>query len=196
MPVLEKDTIDFVFAGNVGVAQNLGVVLRTAEFIQGNPEQYEYNKKIVFHIVGNGQALESLQQYARDHQINNVVFHGRKPSEEMPKYYAMADAMIVTMLPDPLVSLTLPAKVQSYMAAGKPIIACADGEISNVIKEAKCGFCAKADDEKEFAQIIKTFLSQKDEFAFGNNARSFYKNNFSVEIVMDKLEYVLSINCF
>ena len=76
-----------------------------------------------------------------DNGIQNVIFHGRKPSEEMPRYYTFADAMIVTLTANPLVSLTLPAKVQSYMAAGKPILASANGEIANVIKESGAGFC-------------------------------------------------------
>ncbi|MFR8844233.1 MAG: glycosyltransferase [Waltera sp.] len=77
-----------------------------------------------------------------------MVFHGRKPSEEMPKYYAFADAMMVTLTENPLVALTLPAKVQSYMAAGKPILASANGEIANVIRESGAGFCASANDDQ------------------------------------------------
>jgi len=190
----EKDTTDFVFAGNVGKAQNLDVVLRAAKIIQ-DERISDHGRNILFHIIGNGQALDSLQNYVNEHQINNVVFHGRKPPEEMPKYYAMADAMIVTMLPDPLVSLTLPAKVQSYMAAGKPILASADGESKNVIEEAECGFCADGDDEGNFVQVIKEFISCQNRSELGQRARQYYKNNFSVEIVMDKLEKILLDNC-
>lgn len=189
----QKDTTDFVFAGNVGKAQNLDVVLRAAKIIED--EKIDDNgKRIVFHIIGNGQALGSLQNYVNEHRIGNVVFHGRKPPEEMPKYYAMADAMMVTMLPDPLVSLTLPAKVQSYMAAGKPIIASADGEIKNVIEEAECGFCAKADEERILVQKIREFLESDKRKQLGLKARDYYINNFTVDIVMDRLEEILEKN--
>lgn len=191
---VNKDTTDFVFAGNVGSAQNLEVVLRAAKIIE-NEKIDDHTKRIMFHIIGNGQALESLQNYTKEQKINNVIFHGRKPMEEIPKYYAMADAMMVTMLPDPFVSLTLPAKVQSYMAAGKPIIASADGEIRNVINESGCGFCAKGDDERDFVEVIEAFIGTEDKMELGKKARDYYRNNFSIEIVMDKLERILKESC-
>ena len=168
----EKDTTDFVFAGNVGTAQNIGVILRAAAIIQ-NEHITDNGRQIVFHIVGNGQELDSLTEYAKSNNIENVIFHGRKPPEEMPQYYGLADAMIVTLLPDPLISLTLPAKVQSYMAAGKPIIASADGEIPDVISESGCGFCAKADDENELVKAIGRFLEAPDRKQMGEKGRSY-----------------------
>lgn len=192
--VNSKNTTDFVFAGNVGTAQNLGVVLRTAQIVE-NEGLMDNGKVILFHIVGDGQALESLKQYASKNNIRNVIFHGRKPSEDMPSYYAMADAMIVTMLPDSIVSLTLPAKVQSYMAAGKPIIASANGEISNVINESKSGFCGKADDERDLYEQICKFVNLTDRSVLGDNAKMYYSDNFSVDLVMDKLEGILRANC-
>ena len=65
----------------------------------------------------------------------------------MPKYYAMADAMLVTMEKDPIISLTLPGKIQSYMAAGKAIIGI-DGEAKKVIEESGCGLCSEAENVK------------------------------------------------
>lgn len=189
----EKETTDFVFAGNVGAAQNLEVVLRAAKIIE-NEKIDDHGKRIVFHIVGNGQQLEALQRYTTDNDITNVVFHGRKPPEEMPHYYAMADAMIVTMLPDPLVSLTLPAKVQSYMAAGKPILASADGEIKNVIEESGCGLCAEANDENDLVKKIEQFIRLSETNKMGQAAKDYYTKNFSTEIVMDKLENILFSN--
>lgn len=190
----EKETTDFIFAGNIGAAQNLGVVLRAAKTIEDEKID-DHGKRIFFHIVGDGQQLNNLQNYTREKRIENVVFHGRKPSEEMPKYYAMADAMIVTMLPDPLISLTLPAKVQSYMAAGKPIIACANGETANVINESGCGFCARADSDKDFVEAVKLFIRNKDRAELGRKARNYYTATFSREKVMDKLERILAENC-
>lgn len=186
----EKNTTDFVFAGNVGTAQNLYVILKAAKSVQ-QEELSDNGKKIYFHIIGDGQELDNLKKYAQDNGIQNVIFHGRKPSEEMPRYYAFADAMIVTLTDNPLVSLTLPAKVQSYMAAGKPILASANGEIANVIKESGAGFCSRADDNREFVDIVKLFLNNEDRYNMGKNARKYYVNNFSKEKVMDKLEKIL-----
>jgi len=189
----KKDTIDFVFAGNVGKAQNLGVVLRAAKIIQ---DEYSDNqRRILFHIVGDGQELDSLKAYAQENQINNVIFHGRKPLKDMPYYYALADAMLVSMLPDPVVSLTLPAKIQSYMAARKPIIACANGEICNVINDAECGFCAKADDELGLVNAVYKFLNDPNREQFEINSAKYYEQYFSVEKLMDQLEEILKESC-
>jgi len=183
-------TTNFVFAGNIGKAQNIEVILRAAKLIadQGITDQ---GKTIYFHIVGDGQALDDLQNSARINNINNVIFYGRKPLSEMPKFYSLADAMIVSLLPDPLISMTLPAKIQSYMAAGKPIIASADGEIARVINESGCGFCAKADDEKELISKIKLFLGMANRNNLGIIAKEYYKENFSADFFMGKLENIL-----
>lgn len=186
----EKNTTDFVFAGNVGTAQNLYVILKAAKSVQ-QEELSDNGKKIYFHIIGDGQELDNLKKYAQDNRIQNVIFHGRKPSEEMPRYYAFADAMIVTLTANPLVSLTLPAKVQSYMAAEKPILASANGEIANVIKESGAGFCSKADDVQGFADIVKQFLDRNNRDNMGKRAKEYYDNNFSREKVMNKLEKIL-----
>ena len=186
----EKNTTDFVFAGNVGAAQNLYVVLKAAKSVQ-QEEISDNGKKICFHIIGDGQELDNLKKYAQDNGIQNVIFHGRKPSEEMPRYYAFADAMIVTLTANPLVALTLPAKVQSYMAAGKPILASANGEIANVIKESGAGFCAQADDIQGFVENIKLFLDSEKRFNMGNDAKRYYNNNFSKEKNMNRLEQIL-----
>lgn len=192
--VINKNTTDFVFAGNVGIAQNLEVVLRAAKKIE--QEHLDDNgKRILFHIVGDGQDLNRLQKYANENRIDNVIFHGRKSLGEMPAYYAMADAMIVTMISDPLISLTLPAKVQGYMAAGKPILASAGGEIKNVINEAACGFCGKPNDVKDFIDGVEKFLRVDNRLTLGERAKKYYLKNFSVNVLMDKLETILFNNC-
>ena len=99
------------------------------------------NSDVICIYVAIGQKSTSVVKLANELNAS-VIFHGRKPIEEMPKYYAMADAMLVTMKKEPAISLTLPGKVQSYMAAGKAVIGSADGETKRVISESRCGFCA------------------------------------------------------
>lgn len=189
MALPKKTTTDLVFAGNVGTGQNLSVILRAAKIIQ-KKHITDNNKKIVFHIIGDGQMLGALQDDARRLELNNVEFHGRKPQSEMPKYYANADAMIVTLINNPYTSMTLPAKVQGYLASGRPILASANGEIARVIKESNAGFCSPADDEKLFVDNIERFL-KSDRKELGDNARRYYDKNFSKEVIMDELEEIL-----
>lgn len=185
-----KKTTDFVFAGNVGTAQNLQILVNAAEIVEKEMIR-DNGREIYFHIVGDGQELENLKKIVKERKLKNVVFYGRRPLEEMPKFYAMADAMLVTLTPNKLVSLTLPAKVQSYMAAGKAILASANGEINQVLSESHVGYCAPADDVQGFVENIKKFIMDENRPEYGKNAIKFYEENFSKEKVISRLEKIL-----
>ena len=184
-PAQQKETIDLMFAGNVGAAQNLTTVLSAADQLRDIPN-------LRFHIVGDGSELENLKAIAAENQLSQVIFHGRKPPEDMPRYYAMADAMLVTLTADPFVGMTLPAKVQSYMAAGKPVLAAANGEIPQVLQAANCGFCAPAEDGASLANAIRQFLQHPDRDSLGKNARVYYEKHFTRDQFMNTLEQELS----
>lgn len=177
----EKTGFDFVFAGNIGAAQSLDTVVRAAKILK--------DENIRWHIVGDGSELENLKKHAEG--MENIIFYGRKPPEEMPSYYAMADAMLVTLTADPFISLTLPGKVQTYMAAGKPILAAANGEIPVVLDRAKCGWCVQAENAEAFAEVIHDAIHSDVLPEFGLNAREYYNNYFSRNKFMDKLERIL-----
>lgn len=181
----EKETTDIVFAGNIGAAQSLDTLLRAAKLLENEADG---GKPLVWHIVGDGSELENLKRLATELKLGNVVFHGRKPAEEMPRYYAMADAMAVLLTADENISRTLPGKVQTYMAAGKPIVAAANGETPRVLAEAACGYCAPAEDSEGFAEAVRAFLRESRRDQLGRNARFFYEENFEKSIFMDKLE--------
>lgn len=173
--------IDLMFAGNVGSAQSVDTVIRAAALTKDVPN-------LRWHIVGDGSELENCKKLAKELGVTSVVFHGRKPVEEMPKYYAMADAMLVTMEKDPIISMTLPGKVQSYMAAGKAIVGCIDGEAAAVIADAKCGVCVPAKDAGALAAVVKKIRSGGDFSRPGRNARAYYDAHFDKSVCMDRLE--------
>ena len=174
------ETVDLLFAGNVGSAQSLDTVLDAAKILQNKAP-------LRWHIVGDGSELERLCRRSEELGLDNVIFHGRKPREEMPKWYAMADAMLVTLTKDPVIGLTLPAKVQSYMVAGKPVIAAANGEIPRVIADSGCGFCGPAEDAEGLAEAVRQFLACKDRQNLGIKAREFYQSHFTQEMFMNTL---------
>lgn len=177
----ENGTFDFMFAGNIGEIQSVETILKAAEYLQNEP--------VKIHIIGGGTDLERLQKIKEEEQLDNVVFYGRRPLEEMPEFYKKADAMLVTLAADPVLSLTLPGKVQSYMAVGKPIIGAIDGETKKVIEEAECGLCGNADNAELLAENIRRFISDDiDRKQFGRNARKFYERYFQTELFMNKLE--------
>ncbi|MBR5524167.1 MAG: glycosyltransferase family 4 protein [Clostridia bacterium] len=177
------DTVNLMFAGNVGAAQSLDTILEAAERLKDIPALH-------WHIVGDGSERQRLEKSAADKGLSNVLFHGRKPLEEMPAYYAMADAMLVTLCKDPVISLTLPGKVQTYMAAEKPIIAAADGETAAVIAAAGCGYCVPAEDNAALANAVRRFLEHIDS-PWGQNGKAYYDRHFRRSEFFNRLEATL-----
>lgn len=175
--------IDLMFAGNIGTAQSVETIIRTAE-------KCKDIKQVRWHIVGNGSDFDRCQNLAEELRLDNLIFYGRKNIDEMPQYYSMADAMLVTMQRDEVLSLTLPGKVQSYMAAGKSIIGAIDGETRKVVESAKCGFVSKAEDVNDLVMQVRKFVSLKSEEReqLGVRAREYYNKYFSKETFMDHLE--------
>lgn len=170
--VEKKGSVNLTFAGNIGTAQNVETIIKAAVSLK--------SANIKFHIVGDGAEFDNIKALAKSLKADNVEFYGRRPIEEMQEIYAMSDAMLVTLADNEVLSLTLPGKVQSYMAAGKAVIGAANGETAEVIKEAKCGFCAPAEDEKGLVDCINKFL-QSDVKELEKNALEYYKNNFGKE---------------
>ena len=178
--------IDLMFAGNIGKAQSIDTVIRAANLTKDI-------ENIRWHIVGDGSELENCKKLASELDAKNVIFHGRKPLEEMPKYYAMADAMLVTLYKNDVISKTLPGKVQTYMAAGKPIIGAIDGEAALVINESNCGLCGEAENAEKLAENVRAFMRCNAQ-EFKKNAIEYSQKNFGKEDFFLKLEDIFERN--
>lgn len=174
--------IDLMFAGNIGAAQSMDTIIEAAKLTKdiGN---------LRWHIVGEGTEFDRIKKSAEG--MEQVIFHGRQPLEKMPAYYAMADAMLVSIKRDPLISLTLPGKVQTYMAAGKPIIGAADGETPAIIREAGCGLCAPAENAEELAACVRQLIRDNRTEEYGRRARAFYESRMSEQFFFTALEQYL-----
>jgi len=178
---LDKDIFNFVFAGNIGDMQSVDTIVLAAN-------ELKKNKNIIFHIVGDGSKLKECKELSKKLKILNIKFHGRKPVEEMPYFYGMANAMLLTLKSDKIISYTLPGKVQSYMIAKKAILGSIDGEAMNVIKKSKCGLCCLAEDYKGFAKIILEFCNNTNNSEMAEKSYKYYLENFTKENFMNKLE--------
>lgn len=180
--------VDLMFAGNIGAAQSVKTIIEAANLTKNIPS-------LRWHIVGDGSELESVKKLANEYRLTSVTFYGRKTLDEMPKYYAMADAMLIAMQKDPIISLALPGKVQTYMAAGKPIIGAIDGEAQAVINEAKCGLCGDAEDAEQFAQNARIFMADEaDRKSYSDNTVAYYSEHFSKSGFLNSIENQLRAN--
>ncbi|MFL0247327.1 glycosyltransferase family 4 protein [Candidatus Clostridium stratigraminis] len=180
----ENKIYNFVFAGNIGDMQSVETIIKAAGELHGY-------SNIVFHIIGEGSKLAECKKLAKDLELKNVKFYGRRPIQEMPKFYEMADAMLITFKDNKTLSYTLPGKVQTYMAAGKPIIGSANGETKLIIEEAKCGLCCEAENFKGLAELILKFCNSKNREQMAENALKYYLENYSKEKFFLKLENAL-----
>ena len=182
----ENDTFDLVFAGNIGPAQSVETIIESANLLKKN-------KNIIFHIVGDGLSYNNCIELSKKYNLDNVKFYGFHDVKEMPNYYKKADAFLITMVNNEVVNTTLPAKVQSYMAAGRPIIGAISGEVKEVINDAKCGLCCDSLDYKKLAELILEASKSKQKLIeWGRNAKSYYKKYFNKDICIDKLEKIFN----
>ncbi len=179
--VPQCNKFNFIFAGNIGDMQSVDTIVKAANELQNYSD-------IVFHIVGDGSKLDYCKQLSNELKLENLVFYGRRPVSEMPYFYGMADAMLITLKDNKTISYTLPGKVQSYMAACKPIIGAINGETKRVIEESRCGLCCAAEDYKGLAQLILEFNNSVNKEEMAKNALNFYKSNYSKERFMLFLE--------
>lgn len=178
-----------MFAGAVGEAHGFDCTMQAALLTKDH-------KDIKWVIVGDGRKLDWVKQFVMDNGLEETVYTlGRFPSETMPWFFAQADVMLVTLSDDPLFKLYAPAKISSYMAAAKPILAVLDGEGAEVIKDADCGWALPAGDAEGFAKLAIE-LSQKDKAelaAKGENAAKYYNEHFVKEKCLKELDALMEL---
>ena len=183
------DGFKLMFAGAVGEAHGFECTMQTALLTK------DY-KDIKWIIVGDGRKLDWVKQFVKDNGLEETVFtFGRFPSETMPWFFAQADVMLVTLSDDPLFALYAPAKISSYMAAGKPIVAVLNGEGAEVINDANCGWALSAGDAEGFAKLAVE-LSKKDKAELddkGKNAAKYYNEHFVKEKCLRKLDDLMEL---
>ena len=199
----DDNSIDLMFMGNVGVAQNVEEV--TSCFIEAVKNIEEKNiisadgEKIdlKLHIVGGGVKLDDVKKLVESEKkeiAEKIVFYGQRPQEEMPQFYKIADVCIVSLKADNKIGLTLPAKVQGYMAAGKPILGMIDGSCKQVISEADCGICVGASDKEGMINAIISISRDKAELKkYSDNSRAYFLKYFRKDIHVKAIEEELQI---
>ena len=179
----DNGVADFMFAGNLGKGQRLDVIIKAARIL-GNRKDY------MIHLVGDGRMRGELENMVREYGLeDNVTFYGNQKREDMPRFYKMADALLITLRGNNEVGDTMPGKLQMYMTTGKPIFGAINGAAYEVIKEARCGSCVKAGDYEGLAKLMKLYIEHPSDFEqCGQNARDYFMKHFTLDIYMDGLE--------
>lgn len=180
--------IKLMFAGNIGEAQSFDTLLQAASILKKELIDVKWI------ILGDGRMKDYVNQKIKELNLgDNFFLLGAFPSTEMPKYFSCADALIVSLKKDPIFALTIPSKIQSYLACGKPIITSLDGEGSNIIRESNAGFTGPSEDYAGLVTNVKKFLnlSKEEQKILGQNGRAYFNIEFEREILVDRLEKIL-----
>jgi len=179
-----RDTFNVLFAGNIGEAQDFPAVLDAAEIARDRAD-------LRWLIVGDGRAADTVRaEVVRRGLQDRVVLLGRYPIERMPSFFRAAGALLVSLRPDPIFSLVIPGKVQSYLAAGLPILAMLDGEGARVIEQSGAGLVCPAGQGRALAaQACRLAAMSSDERrAMGQRAREYCHREFDRGVLIDSLE--------
>ena len=185
--VYEEDgCTDFLFAGNIGAVQDVECIIKATARLPG-----ELPFKV--HIVGAGSNLNACKQLVEKLSLQNkVVFHGRHPQSQMPCYYKMADCMLLTLRGGDMIGETLPAKAQSYLSVGKPIVGAIDGAGREMIIEADCGEGVPAGDDEALAAAMRRVIEHPAVYRQkGQNGRRFFEENYTKALFMQRLMALL-----
>lgn len=162
-----------MFAGNVGEAQDFDTVMSAALMLKGS------GARLI--VVGDGRKKEWVDKFVVENDLADVVFMmGRHPLESMPTFFSRADVLFLSLKDDYIFTLTTPAKLQAYMASGKPVLAMIDGDARQLIEECRCGLACKAGDAEAFAGAVKKLMCMPAEelCKYGRNGREYFERYF------------------
>ncbi len=178
------DGFIIMMAGNLGHSQNLDAVMKLIEELKDSTE-------IKWVFVGGGSEKGRLDNYIVEHRLSESVFaFGRYPAEAMPSFYARADALLLTLRSGfPHLAMVVPSRLQSYMSAGRPVLAMIGRGGADVINESDCGYAVPAGDYESLAAIIrKDVLTDKVAFEKkGSHGRRYYERYFEMNACIDHL---------
>lgn len=171
-----------MFAGNIGQAQAVGVIVEAAALLQ------EFDE-IQFVILGEGSARQWMLDEVKKRGLDNVHLPGKFPLESMPGLMQKASGLLVTLADREIFAATIPSKVQAYLAAGKPIVACLNGEGGRLVEKAGAGFATPAENAEALADaILRLYRTPSEQRSkMGSNGRHYYQSHFNPEDLIDKL---------
>lgn len=181
------DGFTLLFAGNLGRAQGLEVILEAAERTKCIPELH-------WVLLGDGVLRGWLQEEVLRRGLQGRVFlPGRRPPSEMPVHYARADALLVTLGRSEGLACTIPGKLQACMAAGKPILGVVDGEAARVITASGAGWAVPTGNLEMMVEVVRRIVKTSPEWRAqaGEQARAYYLTHFSVAVGLEKILRVL-----
>lgn len=177
-----RSHFSIVFAGNLGTAQSLDTIVSAARDLLPHTD-------IRIVLLGSGRLDQWLLEQREALGLTNLMLPGRFDPSDLPAIFEAAQALLVTLKPEPAFSLTVPSKVQAYLAAGRPILASLDGEGSRIIQEAQAGLCSEAGNAKALAENVRRLwqMTPQERQELGQNGRRYFDRHFAPDVLTDEL---------
>lgn len=180
----DDDSFKIAFTGNIGTAQGLEVLPKAALLLK--------SENVKFVIVGDGRYQPEFERQINELDVRDkFIMVPRVPAEKIPEILSVCDAGFISFNETPLWMKTIPAKLQSYMACGKAIIASASGETKRVIEESGCGVCCEIGNAEAIVNGIRV-LNKSDIKLLGNKARQYFEYKFNKKLLMDEMDQFFS----
>lgn len=189
IPEIDGKKFNITYTGNVGYAQGLDILPKSAKILKDKKIN-----SIVFNIVGDGRYKQELIELTKMYGVQDMFnFIGLVPAKRIPEILASSDIALLSYKSDELLSKYIPAKLQTYMACGKPILAIADGETKKIIEEAQCGISVPPGEPDKLADTIINLVNmEKNQISkLGQFARKYYEEYFDKKEIIKKLEQTL-----
>ncbi|GCF93296.1 glycosyltransferase WbuB [Enterococcus florum] len=183
--IFQDEKKNIIFAGNIGVAQGLDILPEVGKFLKSE------NLNIRFNIVGDGRSKEKLISEITKEKLNEFfTFLDPVPASDIPYIFSAGDFSFVSLKKSEIFSMTIPAKLQSSMACGMPILLSADGEVQDIIKNSQAGFVSDSGDVKGLLENLKKIdrLSKKEIQEMGRNSKNYYEKNFEKKKLMSIMD--------
>lgn len=184
----KDERVLITFAGNIGVAQGLDILIPVASRLK------KQSVSVCFVLIGDGRDKNRLQNMVESEELQDFfMFIAKQQPQTIPSYLSSSHAGLLILKKSHIFSMTIPAKLQTYMACGVPIIGSVDGESQHIIKQANAGLVADAEDVDQLVSAISKFytLSHSERQAMGESAKKYALEHYNKKVLLDEFETLI-----
>lgn len=184
--LFDSSKFNITFTGNIGEAQGIDIAIEAAKILK--------DTNIHWNFIGEGRDRKRLEELCKSYDLNdNVTFHGYMEEKYIPKYLNSSDAALLILKPNPVFEMTIPAKLQTYLSCGVPILGCVSGEGKRIILEADCGVVSDEISVNSLVEVCRKMIEFDEERiqSFKDSSIRYGLNHFDKNRILDRLEYYM-----
>lgn len=184
--LFDSSKFNITFTGNIGEAQGIDIAIEAAKILK--------DTNIHWNFIGEGRDRKRLEELCKSYDLNdNVTFHGYMEEKYIPKYLNSSDAALLILKPNPVFEMTIPAKLQTYLSCGVPILGCVSGEGKRIILEADCGVVSDEISVNSLVEVCRKMIEFNEERiqSFKDSSIRYGLNHFDKNRILDRLEYYM-----